>query len=328
MARFRTRLALLGSAAALAAGALLPAQFAGAQSAAAAADFQWVALGDSYTAGVIRAAGDPIDYPRDGCERTDKSYPQVIDYDLYGLFDLKNVSCGAATIANVTDTPQHPIGRHFPPYIEDPDYPFPAVPPQSEAVDSDTDVVTVGVGGNTLGFAGLLDKCMKLGAESEGAGTPCKDALAAGIPLQLKKVRTEYDRMLTVLHERGPKAKILTVGYPTVIPEDTSTCHYGDPTKFGTITQGDLTWLRKAVLEPLNKKIEDSTGTQEAASYVDLYASSQGHSVCDDAKWVEGLITLPDGGDPQISLVHPNALGHRNAALHLEDAMLNALDVS
>jgi hypothetical protein len=328
VARFRTRLALLGSAAALAAGALAPAQFAGAQTAAAAADYQWVALGDSYTAGVIRAAGDSIDYPRDGCERTDKSYPQVIDRDLYGLFDLKNVSCGAATIANVTDQAQEPIGRHLPPFSEDPDYPFPAVPPQSEAVGPDTNVITVGVGGNTLGFAALLDKCMQLGGQAEGAGTPCKDALAGDIPSRLKTVRKEYDRMLTVLHERSPKAKILTVGYPTIIPNNTAECGYGDPTKFATITQGDLAWLRTDVLEPLNKTVHDSTATQKAADFVDLYASSQGHSVCDTDKWMEGILTLPSGGDPQISLVHPNALGHRNAADHVEEAMLNAIDVS
>ncbi|MEW2573389.1 SGNH/GDSL hydrolase family protein [Streptomyces sp. NPDC047070] len=327
MARFRTRLALLGSAAALAAGAVVPVQLAGAQP-AAAADYQWVALGDSYTAGVIRAAGDPIDYPRDGCERTDRSYPQVVDRDLYGLFDLKNVSCGAATIEHVTDQAQEPIGRHFPPHFPDPDYPFPAVPPQSEAVDPDTDVVTVGVGGNTLGFAGLLDKCMTLGGEAEGAGTPCKDALAAEIPARLKKVRTDYDRMLTVLHERGPKAKILAVGYPTVIPQNTAKCDYGNPTQFATITQGDLAWLRQDVLEPLNKTIEDSTATQEAARFVDLYASSRDHSVCDDTKWVEGIITVSNDQDPQLSLVHPNALGHRNAADHVEEAMLNAIDPS
>ncbi|MFM9609377.1 SGNH/GDSL hydrolase family protein [Streptomyces niveiscabiei] len=320
----RARLALLGSAAALAAGALVPAQFAGAQPAAAAGEKQWVALGDSYTAGAIQAAGAPIDFPRDGCERTDRSYPQVIDQDLYGLFDLKNVSCGAATIANVTDTPQHPIGRHLPPLFPDPDYPFPAVPPQSEAVGADTDVITVGVGGNTLGFAELLTNCMKLGGESDGQGAPCKDALAADIPARLKTVRQDYDRMLTVLHKRGTKAKILAVGYPTVIPADTAKCEFGDLTKFGTITQGDLTWLRQDVLEPLNETIADSTGTQEAASFVDLYASSQNHSVCDDTKWVEGLITLPD----QFSLVHPNALGHRNAADHVEEAILNAIDVS
>ncbi|MEV7064302.1 SGNH/GDSL hydrolase family protein [Streptomyces collinus] len=321
MARLRTRLALLGSAAALAAGALVPAQFAGAQPAAAAEKKQWVALGDSYTAGVIQAAGNIFEVPRDGCDRTDRSYPQVIDRDLAGLFELTNVSCGAAVIENVTDTPQHPIGRHLPPISEDPDYPFPPVPPQSEAVGPDTDVITVGVGGNTLGFADLLAKCTQLGGESSGKGTPCKDALAAGIPDRLKNVRQEYDRMLEVLHERAPHAKILAVGYPTVIPKDTSSCNFGDLTQFGTITQGDLDWLRDDVLEPLNKAINNSTGTQEAASFVDLYTPSRNHSVCDDSKWVEGFVTLPD----QLSFVHPNALGHRNAADHVEEAMLNAI---
>lgn len=321
MAVFRTRLALFGSAAALAAGALAPAQFAGAPPAAAAADYQWVALGDSYTAGVIRAAGDTHEVPRDGCERTDRSYPRVVDRDLGGLFDLTDVSCGAATVENVTDTPQQPMGRHLPPVSEDPGHPFPAVPPQSGAVGPGTDVITVGVGGNTLGFGDLLSRCTQLGGEHEGAGTPCKDALADGVPARLEKVRQEYDRMLTVLHERAPQAKILAVGYPAVIPQDVSRCGYGDLTQFGTITRGDLEWLRRDVLEPLNRTVEDATGTRETAGYVDVYTSSRNHSVCDDTKWVEGFVTLPD----QLSFVHPNAAGHRNAADHVEEAMLDAI---
>ncbi|MEW2401010.1 SGNH/GDSL hydrolase family protein [Streptomyces sp. NPDC046862] len=320
MARFRTRLALLGWAAALTAAAV-PAQFTGAQP-AAAADYQWVALGDSYTAGVIPAAGDVFEVPRDGCERTDRSYPQVIDRDLGSLFDLTNVSCGAATIEDVTFRAQEPIGRHLPPLSEDPDYPFPAVPPQSAAVGPGTDVITVGAGGNTLGFADILFQCLQLGAGSGGVGTPCKDDLAAGIPARLNKVSRDYDEMLTVLHERAPHAKILTVGYPTVIPKDTSKCRYNDLTQFGSITQGDLDWLRQDVLEPLNKTIEKSTGTQEAAGFVDLYDSSQNHSVCDAGKWVEGIYTrFPD----QPAFVHPNALGHRNAADHVTAAMLNTI---
>ncbi|MFD7973907.1 SGNH/GDSL hydrolase family protein [Streptomyces clavifer] len=324
MARFRTRLALLGSAAALATGAAIPAQFAGAQPAAAAVEYQWVALGDSYTAGVILAAGNTFEVPRDGCERTDRSYPQVIDRDLGGLFELTNISCGAATIENVTDTPQNPIGRRLPPISEDPDYPFPAVPAQSKAVGADTDVITIGVGGNSLGFADFLTQCAQLGGENDGKGTPCKDALAAGVPDRLNTVRHEYDRMLAVLHQRAPHAKILAVGYPTVIPRDASKCGFGDLTKFGTITQGDLAWLRQDVLEPLNKTIDDSTGTQDAAGFVDLYTSSRDHSVCDDSKWVEGFVTLPD----QLSFIHPNALGHRNTADHVEEAMLNTIDPS
>ncbi|MFE1307634.1 SGNH/GDSL hydrolase family protein [Streptomyces sp. NPDC058755] len=324
MASFRTRLAMLGTAATLAAGALVPAQLAAAQPAAAAAH-QWVALGDSYTAGVIPAAGDTFEVPRDGCERTDQSYPQVIDRDLGSLFDLTNVSCGAATIEDVTFRAQEPIGRHLPPLSEDPDYPFPAVPPQSAAVGPGTDVVTVGVGGNSIGFADILFQCLQLGAGSGGVGTPCRDDLADGIPGRLNKASRDYDEMLTVLHERAPHAKILAVGYPTVIPKDTSKCRYNDLEQFGSITQGDLDWLRQDVLEPLNNVIEKSAGTHDSARFVDLYDSSRNHSVCDTGKWVEGIFTrVPD----QPAVVHPNARGHRNAADHVAAAMLDTIGVN
>lgn len=321
MARLHKRLALLGSTAALVAGALVPTQLAGASPATAAGSYQWVALGDSYTAGVIPAAGEVFEYPRDGCERTDRSYPQVIDRDLGSLIDLTNVSCGAATIEDITFRAQEPIGRHLPPFSEDPDYPFPPVPPQSEAVTSGTDVVTVGVGGNTLGFAEMLFTCLQLGSESGGVGTPCRDALAAGVPERLTKVSTEYGTMLTTLHEKAPHAKLLTVGYPTVVPEDTSKCGYNNWEQFASITKGDLDWLREDVLEPLNAVIEKSTGNHDA-SFVNLYDSSRNHSVCDSGKWVEGIFTrLPD----QTAFVHPNAKGHQNAGDHVASAILNAI---
>ncbi|MGW4704693.1 SGNH/GDSL hydrolase family protein [Streptomyces sp. NPDC004285] len=317
MARFRTRLALLGSVTALTAVQLVAAQ------SASAAEYQWVALGDSYTAGVIQAAGDPFEYPRDGCERTDRSYPQVIDRDLGSFFDLTNVSCGAATIEDVTSHAQVPIGRSAP-GKPDPDAPFAPVPPQSDAVESGTDVITVGVGGNTLGFGEILFKCIELGQGSDGAGTPCKDELAASIPAKLTKVTADYDQMLAKLHEKGPNAKILAIGYPTVIPKDTSKCQYNNIHQFFSITPGDLDWLRTDVLEPLNKAIEKSAGTQDSASFVDLYESSANHSVCDAGKWVEGILD----SDNRMALVHPNARGHQNAADQVTEAILNAISPS
>ncbi|QFR03210.1 SGNH/GDSL hydrolase family protein [Streptomyces phaeolivaceus] len=311
---------MLGSAAALTASALVPAQLAGAQP-AAAAEYDWVALGDSYTAGVIPAAGDVFEYPRDGCERTDQSYPQVIDRDFGSLIELTNVSCGAATIQDVTFRAQEPIGRNVPGFPEDPDYPFPPVPPQSEMVKPGTDVITVGVGGNTLGFAEILFKCLELGQGTGGVGTPCKDALAADIPARLTKVGKDYDEMLGKLHERAPHAKILAVGYPTVVPEDTSKCRYNDVKHFLSLTRGDLDWLRADVLEPLNDTIEKSAGAQDTATFVNLYDSTRNHSVCDAGNWVEGVFDQDD----RPALVHPNARGHRNAADHVASAILNAI---
>ncbi|MEV8287839.1 SGNH/GDSL hydrolase family protein [Streptomyces niveus] len=320
MAISRTRLALLGSAAALTVSTLAPVQLAGAQPAAAAADYDWVALGDSYTAGVIQAAGDVFEIPRDGCERTDRSYPQVIERDLGSFFELTNASCGAAMIEDVTSRAQVPIGRSVP-GTPDPESPFAALSAQSEAVNASTDVITVGVGGNTLGFGDILFKCLELGQGSDGAGTPCKDELAASLPGRLAKVARDYDGMLATLHEKGAKAKILAVGYPTVIPQDTSTCQYNHPHQFLSVTPGDLDWLRTDVLEPLNKAIEKSAGTQDFASFVDLYDSSEKHSVCDADKWVEGVLDE----DNRTALVHPNAKGHQDAADHVTSAILNAV---
>ncbi|WP_327171770.1 SGNH/GDSL hydrolase family protein [Streptomyces sp. NBC_01336] len=204
MTNTRARLAVLGCTVALAAGALVPVQLAGSTPAAAAQSYQWVAMGDSYTAGVIPAAGDTFEVPRDGCERTDQSYPQVIERDLGSLIDLTNVSCGAATIEDITDNAQNPIGRHLPPFSEDPEYPFLPVPPQSGAVNSGTDVVTVGAGGNTLRFADILFTCLQLDQDSGGVGTPCRDELADNIPGRLAKVSSDYDEMLATVHKRAP----------------------------------------------------------------------------------------------------------------------------
>lgn len=324
MTPFRKRLTLLGSTAALVAGALVPTQLAGAAPATAAAAYEWVALGDSYTAGVIPAAGEVFEVPRDGCERTDLSYPQVIDRDLGSLIELTNVSRGAATIEDITFRAQNPIGRHLPPFSEDPDYPFPPVPPQSEAVSPGTDVITVGVGGNTLGFADMLFTCLQVGSGSGGVGTPCRDELADSVPDRLSKVSEEYGEMLAALKEKAPHAKTLAVGYPTVIPNDTSKCRYNDWEQFASITPGDLDWLRDDVLEPLNKVIEKSAGNH-GASFVDLYDSSRNHSVCDSGKWVEGVFTeFPS----EVAFVHPNAKGHQNAAEHVSSALLNALGIN
>lgn len=320
MPRFRTRLALLGPAALAVTAVFAPIQAAAAP--VPEADRQWVALGDSFTAGGIRAAGEVFEVPRDGCERTDRSYPQVIDRDLGSLFGLTNVSCGGATIEHITGQAQEPAGHHYPPYSEDPDYPFPMVPPQSIAAGPGTDVITVGVGLNDLGFGAIFDKCLELGVGSGGVGAPCREALAAGIPARLREVAAEYDRMFTVLHDRAPHARILAIGYPTIVPEDTSKCRYNDLVQFGSITPRDLDWLRRDVLEPLNNTIERSAGTQETARFVDLYTPSKPHSVCDDGKWVEGFVTALD----QPSFFHPNARGHRNAADHIEAAMLDSLD--
>ena len=84
--------------------------------------------------------------------------------------------------------------------------------------------------------------------------------------------------MLTALRRAAPKARIITVGYPHLVPEDTTKCIPGSLFGFGAITRDDLAWLRVTALEPLNAMIRARTA-QQSGQYVDVYTSSKGHSV-------------------------------------------------
>ncbi|MFG2908185.1 SGNH/GDSL hydrolase family protein [Kitasatospora sp. NPDC048286] len=319
MPSFLSRLAVAGTATVLAAGLTTPTTAqAAARPGDRAAALRWTALGDSYTAGVIEATGDETD-PRDGCARTVESHPEIVRRDLGSLVDLRNVSCSGATTDGVDATAQAPLGRPLPPLGTDPNGPYPAVPPQIDAVDAATDLVTVGVGGNDLGFAEILKSCIELGAVRLGQGTPCKDKFDASLPDRFDRLRNGYDRMLTALHAKAPSAKVLAVGYPHLVPENAALCQYGNLLQFGTFTAGDLGWARTALLEPLNALIAGSAAAH-GDTFVDLYPASAGHSVCDADHWLDGVLTsvLP----LEYAVVHPNATGQAHTAALVEKAVL------
>nr|WP_223243515.1 SGNH/GDSL hydrolase family protein [Streptomyces sp. CBMA123] len=283
-----------------------------------AAARKWAALGDSYTAGIIEATGD-LTEPQDGCARTTGSYPELIRRDLGSLVDLRNVSCSGAATPDVYADKQSPLGRPLPPLGSDPNAPYPPVPPQIDAVAPDAKVITVGIGGNDLGFGQILKDCIELGATALGQGTPCKDTYDAQLPGRLNQLRTGYATMLTALRHKAPSARVITVGYPHLIPEDATLCRYGNPLQFATFTTGDLAWARTRILEPLNLAIEQASSAQQD-TYVDLYPGSTGHSVCDADHWLDGVLTsvLP----LKYALVHPNAVGQAFAATQVEPAVL------
>ncbi|MBC9719550.1 SGNH/GDSL hydrolase family protein [Streptomyces sp. TRM66268-LWL] len=289
----------------------------------------WVALGDSYTAGVIPASGALLPEPdgRSGCERTVGAYPQVVAGALPDL-SLTDVSCGNAQIKHIALEKQVPIGQGFP--EPDPGGPFKPVPVQVDAVNTETDVVTVGVGGNTLGFGEILITCLFAGS-GEGE-TPCKDHYGSGavtdIDTRLEQLASEYTDMLKEIHIKAPDAKIFTVGYPSIIPDDVNNCTRdedgsGREDQFGNIKSGDLDWLRISVLERLNDKIQEATTADGQAQFVDIYAGSKGHDVCAPTgeKWVEGLKTA----DGAWALVHPNASGQNHTGQRVTAALQSIL---
>ncbi|MBE4733380.1 SGNH/GDSL hydrolase family protein [Streptomyces sp. ND05-3B] len=339
--RLRTRALALGFT--LAVSALVPSGSAG-----AADQYQWAAMGDSYTAGGFVGAPQPPlgDASRDGCDRTADAYPGVVERELDEFppgkyVHLTDVSCGNATIADIANTKQTPISP-----VQPPAGGWPAVDPQIQRakLNDSTDVVTIGVGGNSLPFGGMLLKCLELGATP---GESCREYYASppegeeSIKDKLARVQDEYIEMLAKVHEAAPNAKVITVGYPAVLPEEGTACNRLALTELGSIKHADIDWLRDDVLKPLNSTIQRVTSFF-GDRYVDVYSSSVGHDACEPAgtKWVEGICgdaedywpaklpgTLLNCGliHKRVTLVHPNAEGHANTAAHVERAVRIAL---
>ncbi|MEU7028386.1 SGNH/GDSL hydrolase family protein [Streptomyces sp. NPDC046275] len=338
VSRLRARALAVGLA--LAASALLPSGPAD-----AADSYEWAALGDSYTAGGF--VGEPRpplgDVSRDGCDRTSDAYPGVVERALDEfppgkLVHLTDVSCGNATVRDIATTRQTPVSP-----VQPPEGGWPAVDTQVKraGLGSATDVVTIGVGGNSLSFGDMLTKCLALGT----AGKSCEEHYTdppegeESIQEKLDRVQNEYVEMLAAVHNAAPNAKVITVGYPAVLPEEGSTCDRGALTELGTVGQADVDWLRDGVLRQLNATIQRVTQFF-GDRYVDVYSSSVGHDACrpTEEKWVEGI--CGDAGDywpakagaldcavvgKRATLLHPNAAGHDNTAAHVERAIRIAL---
>ncbi|MCW6010641.1 SGNH/GDSL hydrolase family protein [Micromonospora sp. CPCC 205371] len=251
----------------------------------------YVALGDSYTSG----PGIPDERPDAGtCDRSSRNYPSLVARALRPAA-FADVSCSGAVTGDITG----PRG---------------GTPPQGDALGPDTTLVTLGIGGNDAGFAPAVVTCVVLGL-IDAKGAPCNahftsggtDRLAAAIDAVGPKVGT----VLAEVRERAPRATVLVVGYPSLLPEAKDRCAVDQP-----IAAGDVPYLR-SLNERLNKVLADQAAAA-GATFVDTFASSVGHDACQapGTRFVEGILGA-EGAIP----VHPNALGMRDMA----DQVLAAL---
>lgn len=257
------------------------------QTAGAAGPF--VALGDSYAAGNL-IPSSPTGTPA-GCLRSTHNYSGDIRAAV-NASSYVDVACSGATTADMTQPQSTTIGTN---------------PPQFDALAADDSLVTVTIGGNDVGFSGILKECATLSITSP-FGNPCQrhytaggtDQLAAAVAAASPKVAA----VLQGIRTRAPQARILLVGYPDILPSTGTGCWPAVP-----LAHGDVPYLR-ATEVALN-----STLAQEAAAngatFVDTYTATIGHDVCQrpGVKWVEGLIPT--------SLAypfHPNQLGQQAMA--------------
>lgn len=274
----------------------------------AAEALNWVALGDSYSADVMVPPWDaPAD--SDGCGRSMFNWEAMLKQDLNaahpGWVNLTDVTCGGATVAQGVLGPQ-PAGVLFGPPADGKDHGgWVAKPPQIDAVDANTDIVTVGIGGNDFGFGDILNNCLAVGAEQTFPVKYCKNYYESEegqhwLNDRWQILENGLQATLADIHSRAPKAKVFLLGYPAIAPS-VQGCSYGNFHQLGTVRLTNDAPYLDSLQQQLNQRIADAAGDNQA-TYVDTYTSSKEHGVCATGsnRWMYGVfsnLVMPPGVD-------------------------------
>ncbi|WP_166020629.1 SGNH/GDSL hydrolase family protein [Streptomyces chilikensis] len=256
------------------------------QPAQAADPLRYVALGDSYSAG---SGVSPTDFSSPLCLRSKANYPKVIAGRTGA--DLTDVTCGAAQTKHFTQSQ------------------YPLVPPQADAVNADTDLITLTIGGNDNStFIGALLACGSAGLTTGGYGNPCETLHGSRFTDAIDDHTYPALRSaLAAVKAKAPHARIAVLGYPWITPASF------DPTCFAKlpVARGDIPYLR-GLQSHLNDTIARAA-RESGAVYIDFAQVSEGHDACKapGTRWIEPVL-----GGNSIVPVHPNALGESRMADH------------
>jgi len=248
----------------------------------AATPIRYVAMGDSYSSASGVLPPDPTGV---SCTRSLVNYPHDIAATTGA--QLTDVTCGAAQTKDYFTSQQ------------------PGVAPQLDAMQADTQLVTMTIGGNDSNvFIDSIVECGAAGLSTAGQGHPCEDTYGSSFEDTIRT--TTYPALVKALQAvraKAPHAKVAILGYPWILPPTV-----GCFDKM-TVAEGDVPYLRseQATLNDAVRRAAAATG----AKYVDMSTVSEGHDACQPigTRWIEPVL---QGDNPVI--VHPNALGESRMA--------------
>jgi lysophospholipase L1-like esterase len=240
--------------------------------AAAPDDWDYVALGDSYSSGVGASGQTGL------CLRSPNSYP--------GLWRAANdprsyrsVACGGATTSSLRNTQLWPL-------------------------TSGTDLVTLTIGGNDVGFASTVISC------TISSDSACAATVAAAMEVLRTEIPGKLDATYADIRRKAPNARVVVLGYPILFDVTTASCGVGGMSipKRKSINNGAA---------ELNKVIADRA---RAAGFTwsDVTDEFAGHGICAATPWLNGLTVIP----PTNSF-HPNGNGYRYGYLPALNAALS-----
>lgn len=239
---------------------------------------QYVAIGDSFTAGGRIKA---LQQGGENCLRSTENYPSIVARELG--YSLTDVSCFGASTKDVL---QGDTG----------------VKPQVDALNAETSLVTVSIGGNDLGvYSTIFLTCIRT-SRPGGVGAPCQAQFDRSFRVKVDQAGRRVGEVLDEVRRRAPKARILVITYLSLMPNDLACA----ATPF---SERDVLWF--AGVETRLAGAVSAAAEQRDIEVIDMHAASLDHNVCAGAKaWVNG----PRPKESDGILFHPNGAGERAIA--------------
>ncbi|GHE43893.1 lipase [Streptomyces longispororuber] len=302
---------------------------AGGAAAAPADPVPTVFFGDSYTANFGIGPVKNTDSERGWCFQAGKNYPVVATEHLaeknISLEVQADVSCSGALVEHFWKEQELLFGAG-------------KVPAQQDALKDDTRLVVGGLGGNTLGFSSILKQCSdKLREPSLLPGEPvdpdkpageCRDFFEsedgkAWLDYKIEQTEADLDQALMRMSYFAPDAERVLVGYPRLVPKDTTKCQTLAPGQT-ELPLADIPQDALPLLDQIQKRLNDAmkkTAEDNGADYVNLYDRTGTNTACDGAnRGIGGLLEtsqLDLFGTKIPWYAHPNEKGRDLQAKHV-----------
>lgn len=254
---------------------------------------RYVALGDSF------AALGPTDAPTSGppgCLRSTRNYPALLA-ERVRVAEFVDATCGGARTVDMTSAQ------------------IAQTPPQFDALTPDTDLVTLSIGGNDIGFGAIAGCIARVTGPPVGA--PCRDRLDAEVSRDLDGLGGRLDAVHAGIDERSPGARVVVTAYLPLVPADMVPAD-GVPTDMvpadggceflAGVSPGDVSWARD-VTDRVNRAVADAA--DRAGAQVVLPGDADDRHACApaDARYTD-FTGVDTGSHP----MHPTAVGQRAMA--------------
>jgi lysophospholipase L1-like esterase len=217
----------------------------------------YVAMGDSYSSG-NGANSANLD---SSCVRNTYAYPYLLAQQRAST--LSFVACSGATTGDIVNK-------------------------QAAAASASTNLVTLTIGGNDVGFTNLIVACTTLGCQSQINSS--NDKITNQLPAKL-------DAAYAAIRSRAPNASVVVAGYARPFAHRTCIAATG-------ISLGEEDQLN-ALTDHLDSVIR-ARATAAGFSYADPNPYWSGHDVCSSSRFTNGLaLNTKDS-------YHPTRAGYAN----------------